>query len=119
MLNGRGTTTVQNAILDRKSESAGCSRKESPMKINQQQSRYWKQRSAQAMTLVEVLVAFAISGLVVAGIVAGYVYSIKSAERFSLSLAANAQATERMEQIRSAIWNISSSPPIDQVVATN
>ena len=71
------------------------------------------------MTLVEVLVAFAISGLAVAGIVYGYVFSINSAERFSLSLAANAQAMERMEQVRGALWNSSSSPVIDQVVTTN
>jgi type II secretory pathway pseudopilin PulG len=71
------------------------------------------------MTLVEVLVAFAISGMAVGGIVYGYVFSMNSAERFSISLAATAQATERMEQIRGAFWNSSTSPEIDQVVATN
>jgi type II secretory pathway pseudopilin PulG len=71
------------------------------------------------MTLVEVLISFAISGLAVAGIVYSYVYSINSAERFSMSLAANARASERMEQIRGALWNSSSSPVIDQVGASN
>jgi type II secretory pathway pseudopilin PulG len=71
------------------------------------------------MTLVEVLVSFGISGLAVAGIVYGYVYSINSAERFSMSVAANARAVERMEQIRGATWNSSSSPVIDQVDASN
>ena len=71
------------------------------------------------MTLIEVLVAFAISGLAVAGIVYGYVFSINSAERFSMSLAANAQATQRMEQIHSALWDSSSSPVVDQVVTSN
>jgi prepilin-type N-terminal cleavage/methylation domain-containing protein len=83
------------------------------------QSTRLKQRAAQAMTLVEVLVALAISGVAIAGIVYGYVFSINAADRFSLSLAANAQATERMEQIRSARWNSTSSPVFDQVVASN
>jgi hypothetical protein len=64
-------------------------------------------------------VAFGVSSLAVAGIVAGYVFSINSAERFALSQAANAQAMERMEQVRGAFWNSSSSPVIDQVVSTN
>ena len=71
------------------------------------------------MTLIEVMVAFAISGLAVAAIVSGYVYSLNAAEKFSLSLAANAQATERMEQIRSAQWKSTTSPVVDQVVASN
>jgi len=89
------------------------------MQIRPNKSRRGKRRIAQAMTLVEVLVAFAISGLAVSGIVYGYVFSINSAERFSMSLAANAQASERMEQIRGALWNSSSSPVIDQVQASN
>jgi type II secretory pathway pseudopilin PulG len=88
------------------------------MKIGQLQPD-WKRRSAKAMTLIEVLVAFAISSLAVAGIVSAYVFSINSAERSSLSQAANAQASERLEQVRAAAWNTSSSPMIDQVVATN
>src|SRR5450432_3950324 len=89
------------------------------MKIRLHKQLRCKQRAAQGLTLVEVLIAFAISGLAVAGIVYGYVFSINSAERFSLSQAANAQATERMEQIRSALWDSSSSPVVDQVVASN
>ena len=71
------------------------------------------------MTLVEVLVAFAISGLAISGIVYGYEFSVNSAEMFSLSQAANAQATERTEQIRSAIWQSVGSPAVDQVVSSN
>jgi type II secretory pathway pseudopilin PulG len=82
-------------------------------------SRELKRRALQAMTLVEVMVAFAISGLAVTAIVSGYVYSLNAAEKFSLSLAANAQATERVEQIRSARWNSTSSPVVDEVVASN
>jgi type II secretory pathway pseudopilin PulG len=95
------------------------SRKESQMQIRPDESRRWKKRATKGMTLMEVLVAFAISGLATAGIVYGYVFSINSAERFSMSLAANAQATERIEQVRSAFWNSSSSPVVDQVVSSN
>ena len=71
------------------------------------------------MTLAEVLIALAISGLMVAAIVYGYGYSINSAESFSLSLEANAQASEQIEEIRCAPWDSTSSPVIDQVVASN
>jgi type II secretory pathway pseudopilin PulG len=92
---------------------------ESQMQIRPYNLRHDQRRFARGLTLVEVLVAFAISGLATAGIVYGYVFSINSAERFSMSLAANTRATERMEQIRSALWDSSSSPVIDQVVASN
>ena len=71
------------------------------------------------MTLFEVLLAIALSAMAIAGIVCGYVYSSTSAEKSALSLAANAQACARLEQVRSAVWNVSSSPTVDQLVATN
>jgi prepilin-type N-terminal cleavage/methylation domain-containing protein len=71
------------------------------------------------MTLVEVVVALAISALAVAGVVSGYVFSAASAEQWALSLAANAKAMERIEETRSAQWDVSSWPPVDQLVATN
>ena len=89
------------------------------MKIKLHKQLRCKQRAAQGLTLVEVLVAFAISGLAMAGIVYGYVFSINSAERFSLSQAANAMATLRMEQIQAAYWDSTRSPVLDQVVTSN
>jgi prepilin-type N-terminal cleavage/methylation domain-containing protein len=77
------------------------------------------QRTEQGMTLIEVLVALLISGLAIAGIVTGYVFANTSSEKFGLSLSANAQASEWMEQMRSARWDISSWPAIDQLTATN
>ena len=71
------------------------------------------------MTLVEVVVALAISGLAVGSIVSGYLFSANSAEKSALSLAANARAMERIEEARSAIWDTSHSPVVDQLVATN
>src|SRR5579872_6634861 len=73
----------------------------------------------RGMTLVEVVVAMAISTLAVAAIVTGYLFSITSAQRSALSLAANARAVERIEQARSAKWDLSSWPAVDQLVATN
>ena len=71
------------------------------------------------MTLVEVVVALAISALAVAGVVSGYVFSAASAEEWALCLAANAKAMERIEQTRSAKWDLSSWPPVDQLAASN
>jgi type II secretory pathway pseudopilin PulG len=71
------------------------------------------------MTLVEVVVALAIAGLMVAGLVGGYIFSTMAAEKASLSLAANTRALERLEDTHAAIWNISGWPVVDQLVATN
>jgi type II secretory pathway pseudopilin PulG len=71
------------------------------------------------MTLAEVVVAIAISGLAVAGIVSGYLFAVRSAEKSSLSLAANARAMERLEATRGAKWDTSIWPVVDQLVITN
>lgn len=71
------------------------------------------------MTLAEVVVALAIVSLTVLGVVGGYTFSTVSAEKASLSLAANTRALERLEDTHGAIWNVSSWPVVDQLVATN
>jgi type II secretory pathway pseudopilin PulG len=71
------------------------------------------------MTLMEVVVALAITGLAVGGIVGGYAFCTTSAEKAALSLAANARAMERIEETRSAKWDLSTWPTVDQLVATN
>lgn len=71
------------------------------------------------MTLVEVVVALAISGLAVGSIVGGYVFCASSAEISALSLAANATAMARIEETRSAKWDTASSPSVDQLVSAN
>lgn len=76
-------------------------------------------RTAAGLTLVEVVVALGISVLAVAGIVSGYLFSIVSAQRSALSLVAGAKAVERIEETRSAKWDNSSWPPVDQLVASN
>ena len=71
------------------------------------------------LTLVEVVISLMISVLAVSGIVCGYLFSINSAQKSSLSLSAQAQAMERLEQTRGAKWDLSSWPVADEVVATN
>lgn len=94
-------------------------RKDRLVRVQWQKLARGKRRTQQALTLAEVLVAFVISGLVVAGLVKGYFLANTSSQKFALSLAANAQASQYMEQMRSAEWDISSFPVIDQLSVTN
>jgi hypothetical protein len=71
------------------------------------------------MTLVEVVVAMAIAGLTVAGIVRGYIFCTTSTVKDSLYMAANARAMERLEETRGAIWAPYRAQPIDDLNATN
>jgi prepilin-type N-terminal cleavage/methylation domain-containing protein len=89
------------------------------MKHLKQKQRRLPLRVEAGMTLVEVVVALAISGLVVGAILSGYIYCVTSAEKSALSLVANARAAERVEATRSAKWDTASYPPVDQLVATN
>jgi type II secretory pathway pseudopilin PulG len=89
------------------------------MKTGRQNLERRTRRTEQGVTLIEVLVAFIISGLALAGMVSGYIFANTSAEKFALSLAANAQASQMMEQMRSATWDISSFPIIDELTASN
>ena len=76
-------------------------------------------RIQAGMTLVEVVVALALATMAVAGIVSGYIFSITSAQKWALSLAANAEAMARIEEIRSATWDTASWPNVDDLVVTN
>ena len=58
-----------------------------------------------AFTLIEVLIAFFIFGLVTSGMIYGYVEANRMAEWSSQSLAAMSYASQGMEQMRSAQWN--------------
>lgn len=71
------------------------------------------------MTLVEVVVALGISSVAIAGIISGYLYCVNAAEKSAYSLAANAQAVQCLEQTRSAKWDLSIWPPVDQLDITN
>jgi type II secretory pathway pseudopilin PulG len=71
------------------------------------------------MTLPEVVIALAIASLTVAGIVSGYIYCMNSAVRTELMEAAHAQALQRLEQTRSAVWAPNRAVPEDQLVSSN
>jgi type II secretory pathway pseudopilin PulG len=71
------------------------------------------------MTLVEVVISLAITGLTVAGIVSGYIYCMTATVKAELVQAASAQAMERIEETRGAKWDTSAWPTIDELVATN
>jgi len=76
-------------------------------------------RGRAGMTLVEVVLALAITGLTVAGIVAGYIFCMTSTVKAELVQAASARAMERIEEVHSARWDTSVWPVVDQLVATN
>ncbi len=71
------------------------------------------------MTLVEVVIALALTGLTVGGVVGGYIYCTTAAIKAELVQAGNAKAMQRIEETRSARWDTSVWPAVDQVVATN
>jgi type II secretory pathway pseudopilin PulG len=71
------------------------------------------------MTLVEVTVALAIAGLAIVGIINGYHYCTRAAQKSALVVAANAAAMQRAEEVRSATWDTAAWPPEDQLFTTN
>jgi prepilin-type N-terminal cleavage/methylation domain-containing protein len=56
-------------------------------------------------TLIEILIAFLIFGMVVSGLIYGYVQANRMAELSSMSLAAQSYASQGMEAARSAEWD--------------
>jgi type II secretory pathway pseudopilin PulG len=76
-----------------------------------------RRRSVAAFTLVEVCVAMAIAAMTVSGIIYGYAQSTKRAEWSAYSLAAQAFATQRLEQTRACRWDTETG--VDQLVSTN
>ncbi|MEP6663470.1 MAG: hypothetical protein ABJC04_07365 [Verrucomicrobiota bacterium] len=70
-----------------------------------------------AFTLAEVMISLAISSLLIGGILYGYALATKRSEWSAYSLAANALALQRMEQVRSSKYD--SSAAIDEVVTAN
>ena len=71
------------------------------------------------MTLAEVGIALAITGLTVGGIITGYLSCARATVKAEFEQAANARAMERLEATHNAIWAPSRADPVDQLVATN
>ena len=60
---------------------------------------------AVGFTLAEVVISVAVTGLVFAGVLTGYIQSSRKAEWTGYSLAAQALAVQQLEQGRSAVWD--------------
>jgi len=70
-------------------------------------------------TLVEVVVSIAITAMIFAGVIYGYVFTAYQAEYSSYSLAAQSLAMQGIEQARSAKWDPQAWPPVDELGVTN
>jgi prepilin-type N-terminal cleavage/methylation domain-containing protein len=68
-----------------------------------------KERGNAGFTLVEILVSLAVFGLVTGGLISGYVQVNRLSEWSSMSLAAQAYASQGLEQAKSAKWNYAGS----------
>ena len=76
-------------------------------------------RRKRGFTLMEVGIASCISGLMIGGIIFGYVQSTNRAEWSAYSLAAHSLAMQRLEQSRAATWDVLAFPVVDELVAGN
>lgn len=72
-----------------------------------------KRCGRNGFTLAEIVICFAIMGLVIGGMITAYTHSALFAERAGYELAAQAQAVQIMERVRSAPWDTQSYPPKD------
>ena len=71
--------------------------------------------ASAAVTLVEVLVSMLILGIMITGIVSGFIQSHRTAEWSSYSLAAQALAFQPIEQARAARWDPYASIPVNDL----
>ena len=76
----------------------------------------WNRGRPQAgFTLAEVVMSIFIAGLVFGGILTGYVQTARRAEWTGYALAAQAYGIQQLEQARAAVWDVSSSPPVNEI----
>ena len=86
--------------------------------------RIWRRANRQisrcsGISLVEIVISIAISGVSISAIVAGYLYSARAAEWSAYSLAANSLAMQRLEQCRAAKFDVLTTPITDELVPGN
>lgn len=79
-------------------------------------SQSGKQHREQAFTLVEVVIAMALIGLLTGSIITAYVQTARRAEWSGYSLAAQALNMQQLEQARAARWDKRSLPPVDETL---
>jgi type II secretory pathway pseudopilin PulG len=65
-----------------------------------------KSKAGTAFTLVEVVMSIAILAMVMGGMIYGYIMTNHRAEWSSMSLAAQSQAVQAVEQARAAAWDV-------------
>lgn len=73
----------------------------------------------RGVTLVETLVAMLVVAVTIAATINGYILAANRAEWSAQSLAAHSLAIQRMEQVRSASWNLTGEIPVDNVIEAN
>jgi prepilin-type N-terminal cleavage/methylation domain-containing protein len=84
-----------------------------------------RRKRAAGFTLIEILVAFMVFGMVSAGLIYGYVQTNRMAEWSALSLSAQSYASQGAEQARAADWRPRDYPPatgfgtMDELPPTN
>ncbi len=86
-----------------------------------------KGRLREAFSLIEVMIAFVIFGLVTGGILYGYVQADRMAEWSAMSLGAQSYCSQGLEQALAAKWDTEANgevtadfcPPTSYTVATN
>jgi hypothetical protein len=71
------------------------------------------------MTLIEVAISLAITAVAVGCTVSGYFFATTALEQSGESLAASSLALQRMEQARSAKWDVKASPAVDELATSN
>jgi prepilin-type N-terminal cleavage/methylation domain-containing protein len=87
--------------------------------LNKHDVRAARKLRRRGFSLIEVVVALAVAGVFIAGMVTGYIEVAKQAEWSAYSLSANAMALQQIEKVKSAKWDPNGYPPVDQVVAAN
>lgn len=78
-----------------------------------------RRRRLEGSSLVEIVIALALSVLAAGALVDGYVMCTRQAESSSFVYAAQCQALGRLEETRAARWDRVSATPEDLVQQTN
>lgn len=78
-----------------------------------------RRKHTEGFTLVEVVISFAILGLVMGGVLYGYIMAAERAEWSAYSQAAHSVAMQGLEQSRAAKWDPQAWPKVDEQGITN
>lgn len=70
-------------------------------------------------TLVEALVSMAVVGVMISGLVTGFMQTHRTAEWSAYNLAAQSLALQPLEQARAAKWDQYANPRVDELQGTN